>query len=74
MSCKHSFFTVETRLQEFLDLNKLRTAPNQMVDDFKVPGLKTTSVRRKKAPKPKYDDFDEFDDDDNFTLRELGLE
>ena len=74
ISCKHSFFTIETRLQEFLDLNKLRRAPNQMVDDIKAPKLKTRSVRRKKTPKPKYDDFDEFDDQDNFTLRELGLE
>tara|TARA_R100000773_G_C4217532_1_gene116029 strand:- start:781 stop:1092 length:312 start_codon:yes stop_codon:yes gene_type:complete len=74
VSCNHSFYTVETRLQEFLDLNKLRRAPNQMLMDTKVPRKTKPAVRRSKQPRTRFDDFDDFDDDDNITLRELGLE
>ena len=45
-----------------------------MVMDTKVPRKTKPAVRRSKQPRTRFDDFDEFDDDENINLRELGLE
>ena len=74
VSCKNSFYTLETRETEKISVNKLRRGVNQVPSSMIRPGKKKVLPARRQEPRTKYDEFEQFDDDGIIDLKELGID
>jgi len=73
-SCKFSFYTLETREVEKINVNKLRRGVNQVTSGMIRPGKKKVLPAKRQEPRTRYDEFDELNNDDYLDLRELGID
>jgi len=73
ISCKNSFYTLETRETEKINVNKLRRGVDQVTSGVIRPKKKKVFSARRQEPRTRYDDFEQFDDDDYLDLKELGI-
>ena len=73
-SCKYSFYTLETREVEKINVNKLRRGVNQVTSGMIRPGKKKLLPAKRQEPRTRYDEFDELNNDDYLDLRELGID
>ena len=73
-SCKFSFYTLETREIEKVNVNKLRRGVNQVTSGMIRPGKKKVLPAKRQEPRTRYDEFDELNNDDYLDLRELGID
>ena len=73
-SCKFSFYTLETREIEKINVNKLRRGVNQVTSGMIRPGKKKILPAKRQEPRTRYDEFDELNNDDYLDLRELGID
>lgn len=73
-SCKFSFYTLETREIEKVNVNKLRRGVNQVTSGMIRPGKKKLLPAKRQEPRTRYDEFDELNGDDYLDLRELGID
>jgi len=73
-SCKFSFYTLETRETEKINVNKLRRGVDQVTSGMIRPGKRKVLPGRRQEPKTRYDEFDELNNDDYLDLRELGID
>ena len=73
-SCKFSFYTLETREIEKINVNKLRRGVNQVTSGMIRPGKKKVLPAKRQEPRTRYDEFDELNNDDYLDLRELGID
>lgn len=74
VSCKNSFYTLETRETEKISVNKLRRGVNQVPSGMIRPGKKKVLPAKRQEPRTKYDEFEQFDDDEIIDLKELGID
>ncbi len=72
-SCELSFYALETREIEKVNVNKLRRGVNQVTSGMIRPGKKKVLPVRRQEPRTRYDEFDELNNDDYLDLKELGL-
>ena len=72
--CKFSFYTLETREIEKVNVNKLRRGVNQVTSGMIRPGKKKVLPAKRQEPRTRYDEFDELNNDDYLDLRELGID
>ena len=73
-SCKFSFYTLETREVEKINVNKLRRGVNQVTSGMIRPGKKKVLPVRRQEPRTRYNEFEQFDDDEIIDLKELGID
>ena len=73
-NCKFSFYTLETREIEKVNVNKLRRGVNQVTSGMIRPGKKKVLPAKRQEPRTRYDEFDELNNDDYLDLRELGID
>lgn len=73
VSCKNSFYTLETKETEKINVNKLRRGVDQVTSGTIRPEKKKVLPVRRQEPRTRYDEFEQFDDDDYLDLKELGL-
>ena len=73
-SCKFSFYTLETREIEKVNVNKLRRGVNQVTSGMIRPRKKKVLPAKRQEPRTRYDEFDELNNDDYLDLRELGID
>lgn len=74
VSCKNSFYTLETRETQKIKVNKLRRGVNQVTSGMIRPGKKKVFPVRRQEPRTRYDEFEQFDDDEIINLKELGID
>ena len=74
INCKFSFYTLETREVEKINVNKLRRGVNQVTSGTIRPEKKKVLLVRRQEPRTRYDEFDELENDEYVDLKELGLE
>ena len=74
ISCKYSFYTLETREVEKVNVNKLRRGVNQLTGVMNRHGKKKVLPVRRHEPRTRYDEFEQFDDDEIIDLKELGID
>lgn len=74
IGCKYSFYTLETRETEKINVNKLRRGVNQVTSGMIRPGKKKVLPARLQEPRTRYDEFEEFDDHEILDLKELGID
>tara|TARA_Y100000114_G_C11720402_1_gene308158 strand:+ start:324 stop:635 length:312 start_codon:yes stop_codon:yes gene_type:complete len=73
-SCKYSFYTLEARVQEKINVNKLRRGVNQVTSGTIRPKKKKVLPARRQEPRTRYDEFEELNGDDFIDLKELGID
>ena len=74
ISCKFSFYTLEARVQEKIDVNKLRRGVNQVTSGTIRPEKKKVLPARRQEPRTRYDEFEELNDHEIIDLKELGID
>ena len=74
VSCKFSFYTLEARVQEKIDVNKLRRGVNQVTSGTIRPEKKKVLPARRQEPRTRYDEFEELNGDEIIDLKELGID